>query len=305
MDHGQEYQISLRMGVRYFPRISFAQAAEVVRRASRFDRETHQSFELTIQQDHWITGFWSDVLRKEDPPHDYDWIEAQQKLRSAELTLKRGNYNAALNYFIAAVESYNSTHLKLCNYLDGIRFGAQRAITLIEITETALVAAFMAPLELGAWANAGVAAAFKAGQGLLAQGFSGEFNWSDVGTDVAFEFASSLLAGGLANAFKYEVRALMTRRAILGPTGLAPAFLHEMVERMIVSGRLPAHVAAWKGKYIEHISQIAVMIVGSGIVVLVRKVHGRQVSVKDFVSFLLDDLGNDEMQIIGKALRLF
>ena len=47
------------------------------------------------------------------------------------------------------------------------------------------------------------------------------------------------------------------------------------------------------------------MIVGSGIVVLVRKVHGRKVSVKDFVSLLLDDLGNDEMQIIGKALRLF
>ena len=305
MSHGHQYQISLRIGVRYLPRLNFAQAAEVVRCASRFDRERHQSFELTIQQDHWITGFWSDVLRKSDPPNEYEWIEVQQKLGSGELTLKRGNYNGAIAYFNAAVEAYNSTHQKLYEYLDGIRGGAQRAITLIEIMETALVIGVMAPMELGVLANASVSAAFKAGEGLLAQGFSGEFDWSSVGTDVAFEFATSLLSGGLASGFKYEVKAAMARRAMLGPTGMAPAFIHDMIERMIASGKLPAHVAAWRGKYIDHLTQIAVIIVGSAFVVAVRKVQGRKVGVKEFVAYLLDDLGSSEMQIIGKSLRLF
>ena len=297
----QDIEISLKLGNRRYPRLRFKQAAEFVRTAVRYDRETYQHFVLVINEDHWITGFWSDVLNPSDPPGEWDWIGTDRLLHRAESALYRDDYREALRYFYYAVDAYNQAHSKLNDYLDGVRIGAERAITLIEITETALVGALGASAP--AWSliqKAGFAAAFKAEEQLLAQGFSGEFKWNKAGQDILFEFASSLLGGALADSFKKLLAPKLVKWMTSGPS---EGWLEKAVADLASKGILPNAVKGWRGKLIDHIAQLALMVLGAAVV---RVAHeSDEKGVKDFIADLLDDLGNEEQQIIGKALRLF
>jgi hypothetical protein len=295
----QDIEISLKLGNRRYPRLRFKQAAEFVRTAVRYDRETYQHFVLVINQDHWITGFWSDVLNSSDPPGEWDWIGTDRLLHSAESALQRDDYREALRYFCYAVDAYNQAHIKLNDYLDGVRIGAERAITLIEIMETLLVGALGSAPAWNLMQKAAFAAAFKAEEQLLAQGFSGEFKWKKAGQDILFEFASSLLGGALADGFKKLLAPKLVKWTANGPTTAA---LEKAVADLASRGILPNVVKGWRGTVIEHIAQLGLMVLGAAVVRVAHKSDEK--GVKDFISDLLDDLGNDEQQIIGKALRL-
>ncbi len=88
----------------------------------------------------WIVNYWAEKLNTKSPPTNVEWARPKISLYFARTAYDRGNDKAAIFYLDQGVQRYNHMNRKYIAYMEGLRGGAKRAITIIKITNVVLSA---------------------------------------------------------------------------------------------------------------------------------------------------------------------
>lgn len=309
MQTKNEVRVSLKLPNAHFTNVPFPRALRIILDASQADLEEYERFR-SIEKDQWFVGFFSNCLTLAERPGESDWLAPKSYVRAALGDYRRGDCNGAIQLMEAAVRACNATHRKLQEFVAGITKGAERGETFIEITNTILITAVAGEFEAASLVvRAGVAAGLKGYESFMTEGgkvlfdLEGKIDWGQITLDIAKSFAETLVIGKLAQQFKVlltpRIAAFIANRPALGKVS-------DAVKRLAKAGKLPKTMQNWEEEAPGKLLDVAILIVGSTIYGVAQKLKGKEeLLTKDFVSKVLEAFGNDEMEIIGKALNLF
>jgi hypothetical protein len=303
-----ELRVSLKLPNAHFTDVPFPRALGIILDASKADLEEYERFR-SFEKDQWFVGFVSSCLTLADRPEESDWLAPKSYVRAAMADYGRGDCSGAKHLMESAVRACNATHKKLQEFFAGTTEGAERGQTLIEITNTILITAVAGEFEAASLlVRAGVGAGLKGYESFMTEGgkvlfdLEGKIDWGKITIDIAKTFAETLIIGKLAHQFKAlltpRITALITNRPALGK-------ISDAVKRLAKAGKLPRSMEKWEEEAPEKLLEIAILLVGGTIYGVAQKLKGKELKTKEFVSDVLEELGNDEMEIIGKALKLF
>jgi hypothetical protein len=305
MEPRKELKVSLKVAGQHYRGLRFHQALAVIWRASVDDKQAYETFRK-LEKDQWFVGFISSCLSLAERPTESDWLAPRTYIEAAEKDYQRGDMGGAIHLMEAAVRACNATHAKLQNFLSGTEEGAGRGIILIEITNTVLIGIATAGVgEAPLLVRAFVGASMKGYQSFMTEGgkvlfdVEGKIDWTTVTTEFAKEFATVLFSGALAAQFQQLLKIHIFKLKYKQTLALEPA-----IDALYKQGLIPIYLKNSQKEGAQYLADIAVAVIAATILRFARKVGDKPLTVKEFVSEVLDDWGNEAMVIVGKALKL-
>lgn len=304
-------RVSMRIGQQHYTNLVLLQATEFVQKIVCADRDGYQQFVEQIEKDQWLAGFCAQLLSLADRPVYTDWEVPLSMLRRAETAYWDGRNEDCLLFFRTAVDRTNYFHRKLMDFLAGTTKGAERAQVICEITNTTLVMMAFAPAAgVSIYGRAGMAAGAKLYQSLLTElgkvsvGIEGKLDVGQITLDVAKEVASTLIGGALAPQFRNLIAARVAGRRFPSAIRLDP-----LIRELTAKGLITVNLSRLQEGSAEYFGHIFLAMLAASIHKVAQRFSlmeqdKEKPTVLQFISTLLDDWGNDQLEIAGKALRL-
>lgn len=301
-----EVKVTLKFGNHIYPDLPFIQALDIVRIAAASDKDGYDRF-CTIEKDDEFFSSIANILGFGSRPTEADWGVAPTYIRAAERNYRAGHTKDAIFYLQASADACNRTHKKFVSFLGDAIEGGERGILLVEIINTTVILVGTGGLgEFALVARAGIAAGLKTEQKALIEGgkvlfdVEGKFQWKEVGDVFIKEFVSALLGGVLAPHFKRLIYA-----KLLGK--IPPLSTREVaiLVKKLADGpfKIKIHyVPEQSEQLLETVTQIAAVIM----LETIHRIAGRRgkLAPKQMVSLMLDDWGNEVLQIVAMALKM-
>lgn len=314
-----DFRVSLLFGNQLWNKIPFQQAVDVIETYVTAEHEACKKLVNRINNDHWITSFWSEMLGGARPPTHEDWIQPINTLRSANSAYRGGNYSAARMHLLNAASQYKAVHDKWIGYRDGLDKGASRAITTIEITITVLSTtaavghgasvaaqstrilggAMTIPARAAALKGASMAAGLAGGttaakqMGLVLQEVEKKVDVGQIALDTGMAFVTSLVGGKLSEKFL----GLMTPRVAAAMT--FDKAVVEAAQRANIL--LPASYSLPQKLLAEFLGGFGTNLLAEAAKTAATKAKGKNMTMEELIKLVAQEISKEKLATALKA----
>ncbi len=296
----KDIMVNIKFGAFRWDKLPFEKAVNVIENYRKAEMKACTKTLKKINEDHWITSFWSEVLGGAKPPSHYDWIKPYHSLSSAKGAYNGCKFSEARRHLSRAINDYNHVHKKWVTYRDRLDAGASRSITVIEYSMVVLTTA------VGGWAGAGrslfaksaISAGIKLGTvtateiGKVVQGVEKKIDFYVIVTESMMAFFTSIVSGKLSEKFLNSIQPEFWRNVLANP---------KLVEAYKRSNVLLPKQSLIKQYFAEFLTSNTTGVVGDfikkAILNAAHNVKGRKMNSSQFLTYLADSVMKDR---IGK-----
>jgi hypothetical protein len=305
-----ELLVNLKMGELasiYLSNAPFLLAAKILEGHIKADKNSCERLVNKINEDHWITSFWSETFGRAKPPAYSEWILPLITLDSARSAYNARVYSFAKSQLEKVFKQYKKVFIKWMEYRNKIVIGGEKAINVCNWT--IIIFSAVATGGSGSWVTA-TGLKGLAIKGSISAGISGGTLTSrqvggfvqmkdkiDIGkivTEAGFSFVTSLIGGKLADKFK----SLLTPKILNYLERNSKAFGKVLDIKYSSSGKPLLSYSFAQNLAADIIGNIGPAIVSEAVKKAITQAKGKSLTMEDFIKLVVEQISQQSISSI-------
>lgn len=263
--------------------LPFDKACDFLERIIVAEQDEYVRHCRDVRDEHWIASFWSEVLGRAELPSHAEFRRPLAKIGKARAEMRAGRTGAAVSKLKEAACDYSKVRRRWVAYRDGIVTGAERSITIMDITIEVLSSTAGGAVKGGKVAKAAASGVLKLYEefarenGKASQGLQGAPSLLRIATNTVESVATNLIKGALTDRF---LKVLAPRLSAVW--SIDPALAKEMAK--------PGFGSRAQKFLTGFVAAMGVGTVTDGIKAAARKAKGRSLSNLEFLELVADEV---------------